>query len=106
MAVSLDPGLIRDLIEAKAAVARHGIVLIRSIENDLAPAIVSEARDSMATPPRKLSQMTEGELDKYLLRLRKKAMRTSDDLAELYKRLLSRLGTDKKIDFHKGRGGM
>ena len=106
MGVSLDPGLIRDLIEAKAAVARHGIVLIRSIENDLAPAIVSEARDSMAASPRKLSQMTEGELDKYLLRLRKKAMRTSDDLAELYKRLLSRLGTDKMIDLQKDLEGI
>src|SRR4030042_1326411 len=106
MGGSLDPGLRRDLIEAKAAVARHGIVLIRSIENDLAPAIVSEARDSMAASPRKLSQMTEGELDKYLLRLRKKAMRTSDDLAELYKRLLSRLGTDNMIDLQKDLEGI
>ena len=106
MGVSLDPGLIRDLIEAKAAVARHGIVLIRSIENDLAPAIVSEARDSMAASPRKLSQMTEGELDKYLLRLRKKAMRTSDDLAELYKRLLSRLGTDNIVELQKDLEGI
>lgn len=106
MGVSLDPGLLRDLIEAKAAVARHGIVLIRSIENDLAPAIVSEARDSMAASPRKLSQMTEGELDKYLQRLRKTAMKASDELADLYKRLLSRLGTDNIIELQKDLEGI
>lgn len=106
MGVSLDPGLLRDLIEAKAAVARHGIVLIRSIENDLAPAIVAEARDSMAASPRKLSQMTEGELDKYLLRIRKRAMKASDDLVDLHKRLLSRLGTDNLVELQKDLEGI
>ncbi len=106
MAVSLDPGLLRDLIEAKAAVARHGIVLIRSIENDLAPAIVSEVRDSLASSPRKLSQMSEEELDKYLQKLRRKAMKASDGLADLYKRLLSRLGTDNIVELQKDLEGI
>jgi len=106
MGVSLDPGLLRDLIEAKAAVARHGIVLIRSVENDLAPAIVSEARASLASSPRKLTQMSEGELDKYLQKLRKKAMKISEDLADLYKRLLSRLGTDNIVELQKDLEGI
>jgi hypothetical protein len=101
MSLSLDPGLLRDLIEAKAAVARHGIVLIRSLENDLAPAIVSEAKDSLAESPRKLSQMNESELDKYMLRIRRRAAKEAEQLVDLYKRLLSRLGTENIIELQK-----
>ena len=106
MAVSLNPGLLRDLIEAKGAVARHGIVLMRSIENDLAPAMVAEARDSIASSPRKLSQMTESELDKYIQKIRKKAMKAAEELADMYKRLLTRLGTEDLVELQKDLEGI
>src|SRR4030065_1373022 len=60
----------------------------------------------MAASPGKLRRMTEGELDKYLQSLRKTAMKASDELADLYKRLLSRLGTDNIIELQKDLEGI
>lgn len=106
MVTSLDPGLLRDLIEAKAAVARHGIVLIRSIEDDLAAAIVAAAKESVEASPKKLSQMDESELDRYMVRIRKRALKSSSQLAEIYRRLLTRLGTENIIDLQKDLEGI
>ena len=94
MAYSLDPGLLRDLVEAKAAVARHGIVIIRTIETELEPALMAEAKSSMASSPRKLAQLDEDELDKFTDSLRKAAMKSAGELKELHIRLLAKLGTE------------
>lgn len=71
MTTTLDPGLLRDLTEAKAALARHGIVIIRTIETELEPAIMAEAKDSVASSPRKLVKLKEDELDRFMEDLRK-----------------------------------
>jgi len=94
MTPSLEPALMRDLTEAKADVARHGIVIIRGLETDLAPALVSEARRSMASSPRKLAQLDDDELDRYTDKVRKAAMKSASELAGLYTRLLAKLGTE------------
>jgi len=94
MAHSLDPGLLRDLTEAKAALARHGIVIIRTIETELEPALLAEAKNSMASSPRKLAQLDDEELDKFTDSLRKSAMKSTKELKDLYVRLLARLGIE------------
>lgn len=95
MSAQLDPALERDLTEARSDVARHGIVIIRGIETELAPALVSEARRSMASSPRKLAQMDDEELDRYTEKVRKAAMKAAGDLAGLYTRLLAKLGAER-----------
>lgn len=94
MSTTLDPGLLRDLREAKAALARHGIVIIRTIETELEPAIMAEARDSVASSPRKLAKLKEDELDRFMEDLRKASMKSAKELASLYTRLLAKLGTE------------
>jgi hypothetical protein len=94
MSTTLDPGLIRDLTEAKAALARHGIVIIRTIETELEPAIMAEAEDSVASSPGKLSKLKEDELDRFMEDLRKASMKSAKELAVLYTRLLAKLGTE------------
>ena len=94
MSTTLDPGLIRDLTEAKAALARHGIVIIRTIETELEPAIMAEAKDSVASSPRKLSKLKDDELDKLMEDLRKASMKSAKELVILYTRLLTKLGTE------------
>jgi hypothetical protein len=94
MSTTLDPGLLRDLTEAKAALARHGIVIIRTIETELEPAIMAEARDSVASSPRKLAKLKEDELDRFMEDLRKASMKSAKELASLYTRLLAKLGTE------------
>jgi hypothetical protein len=94
MSTTLDPGLLRDLTEAKAALARHGIVIIRTIEMELEPAIMAEARDSVASSPRKLAKLKEDELDRFMEDLRKASMKSAKELASLYTRLLAKLGTE------------
>ena len=94
MSTTLDPGLLRDLTEAKAALARHGIVIIRTIETELEPAIMAEARDSVASSPRKLAKLKEDELDRFMEDLRKVSMKSANELASLYTRLLAKLGTE------------
>ncbi len=50
----LDPMLRKELGEAKAALARHGIVILRGVESELEPAIMIAVRDSLASSPGKL----------------------------------------------------
>jgi hypothetical protein len=94
MSITLDPGLLRDLSEAKAALARHGIVIIRTIETELEPAIMAEAKDSVESSPRKLAKLKEDELDRFMEDLRKASMKSAKELASLYTRLLAKLGTE------------
>jgi len=94
MSTTLDPGLLRDLTEAKAALARHGIVIIRTIEAELAPAIMAEAKETVESSPRILARLKEDELDKFMEDLREASMRSAKDLASLYTRLLAKLGTE------------
>lgn len=101
MSTQLDPALERDLTEARSDVARHGIVIIRGIETELAPALVSEARRSMASSPRKLAQMDDDELDRYTEKIREAAMKAAGDLAGLYTRLLAKLGAEQVGDLAK-----
>jgi len=102
----LDPLLVKNLTEAKADLARHGIVIIRSVETELEPAIVTEARDSMASSPGKLSKMKDKELDDFTNELRKGAMKSAKELSKLYTRILSVLGTDQLSDLVKELNGM
>ncbi len=94
MSTTLDPGLLRDLTEAKAALARHGIVIIRTIEAELEPAIMAEAKESVESSPRILAKLKENELDRLMEDLREASMRSAEELAGLYTRLLAKLGTE------------
>ncbi len=106
MAQSLDPGLLKDLTEAKADVARRGIVIIRTIETGLEPAIMAAVKDAMESSPEKLEQMEEGDLDRLLERLRASAMDSAKDLRDLYVRLLARFGTEYVGDLVKDLEGI
>lgn len=106
MASNLDPGLLKDLTEAKADVARHGIVIIRTIEAELEPAIMAAVKDSMESSPRKLEQMKEDDLDELLGKLRKSAMDSAKELRDLYIRLLGKLGTEYIGDLVKELDGI
>ena len=92
--MALDPGLQRDLGEAKGALARHGIVIIRAIETELEPAIMSAAKSSMASSPKELDTMDEDELDRFTEKLRRTALKSADELKVLYVRLLGKLGNE------------
>ena len=94
MALALDPGLMRDLTEAKGALARHGVVIIRALETDLEPALMAAAKSVMAASPGKLNKMDDDELDRLTGMLRKTSLKSAEDLRELYVRLMARLGTD------------
>jgi hypothetical protein len=94
MAQNLDPGLLKELTEAKGDLARHGIVIIRTIETGLEPAIMAAVKDSLEASPRKLEGMKDGDLDKLLGELRRTAMGSAKELAGLYVRLLGKLGTE------------
>lgn len=106
MKAILDPILYKDLVEAKAALARHGIVIIRSIEVDLEPAIMKEVKDSLSSAPKALREMDEQELDKLMEGLRRSAMKSSRDLVSLYTRLLAQLGTEYIGDLVKELDGI
>jgi hypothetical protein len=95
MSYTLEPALSRDLSEAKAALARHGIVIIRALEDELEPAIMAEIRDSLQASPRKLAQIGEDDLDEYIDQLREAAEKPSDELRALYTRLIAKLGTEE-----------
>lgn len=96
-----DPGLVRDLTDAKAALTRHGIVIARSIETDLGAAIMAEAKNSLASSSEKLAEMGETELDRFVESLRKAALESSAELNALYVRLLARLGTEDMSELVK-----
>ena len=101
MSYSLEPALLRDLTEAKAALARHGIVIIRTVETELEPAMMAEVKDSLAASPRKLALMKEADLDEFMERLRRAAMKSAEELKDLYTRLLAKLGTEHLVELVK-----
>ena len=101
MPYTLSPGLLRDITEAKAALARHGIVIIRTIETELEPAMMAEAKDSLAASPRKLAQLKDEDLDRFMEGLRKTSMKAVKELSDLYTRLLSKLGTEHIVELSK-----
>lgn len=90
----LDPVFAKELGEAKAALARHGIVILRSVETDMEPAIMVAVRNSLASSPSKLRKLSEEELDELLTKARKKAIRSAKELASLHVQLLAKLGTE------------
>lgn len=106
MQKALDPILYKDLAEAKAALARHGIVIIRSIETDLEPAIMVEARDAFSSSPEVLEDLDESELDELMDDIRKKALKSAADLKRLYTRVLAQLGTEYIVDLVKDLDGI
>lgn len=101
MSYTLDPALLRDLTEAKAALTRHGIVIIRAVESELEPAIMAEVRDSLQASPRKLAQLKEFELDVFVEKLREAAAGSAEELKLLYTRLLAKLGTENVVEVVK-----
>ncbi|HJX04802.1 MAG TPA: hypothetical protein VJ489_03190 [Thermoplasmata archaeon] len=103
---SLDPGLLRDLTEAKADLARHGIVIVRTIETELEPAIMSQVKALLASSPKRMSQLEEDELDAFLEKLRKTSEKSVRQLRDLYVRLLAKLGTEFLGDLAKELDGI
>lgn len=106
MTGTLDPMLAKELGEAKAALARHGIVILRSVETDLEPAIMVAVRNSLASSPSRLGKLSEDELDGLLSKARKKTMRSAKELASLHVKLLAKLGTEYVEDLVKELGGI
>lgn len=98
---NLDPGLLKELTEAKGDLAKHGIVIVRTVETELEPAIMVAAKDSLEASPGKLESIKEADLDALLEELRKVAMDSTKDLAGLYVRLLGKLGTEYVGDLVK-----
>jgi len=92
MSGELSPGLERDLVAARAALARHGVVIIRTIETELEPAVMAAVRRSVASSGRKLSKLDDDALDTLMDDSRKAIRRQSEDLQRLHTRLLAKLG--------------
>jgi hypothetical protein len=90
----LDPLLVKELGEAKAALARHGIVILRGVERELEPAIMVSVRDSLASSPGRLREMDDEELDALMEKTRKAVMRSAKELSKTQTRLLAKLGTE------------
>ena len=93
MSVALESALEKDLREAKSALARHGVVILRTIEAELEPAMMTGVRSRLESSPRKLSQLSEDDLDELIEKARKAASSESKALKKLYTRLLTRIGT-------------
>ncbi len=106
MADTIDPGLVRDLQDAKAALARHGIVIIRAIENDLEPAMIMGAKSSIASKPDRLKELGESDLDSLLDELHSISKDSVDELSKLYVRLLAKLGEEYVGDLAKELDGI
>ena len=106
MKMTLDPAQYQELVESKAALARHGVVIIRSVEYDLEPAIMSAAKNSIYSSPAILNEMADEELDEFMEDLRKVAMKSASELRELYIRLIAQLGTEYLGDLVKELDGI
>ena len=106
MKMTLDPAQYQELVESKAALARHGVVIIRSVEYDLEPAIIAAAKNSIYSSPAILSDMADEELDEFMEGLRKVAMKSAAELRELYIRLIAQLGTEYLGDLVKELDGI
>jgi hypothetical protein len=87
-----DAVLRKDLAEARAAVARHGIVIVRAIEEDLVPATMAAVRDSLSSSPERLEEMDEKELDHFVDDLRKTATKEAFGLRDVLVRVLADIG--------------
>jgi hypothetical protein len=98
MSYALESGLVKDLAEARAAIARHGIVIARAIETDLVPTIMAEARASMESSPRKLAAINEEDLDHLLEKMRKASTKSAEQLQDIYIRWLTKLGAGDPAD--------
>lgn len=94
MAGALDPVMRKDLGEAKAALARHGIVILRGVERELEPAIMVAVRDSLASSPSKLRAMSDEQLDDFMEEARRSAAKAAKKLSELHTHMLAKLGTE------------
>lgn len=94
MSGELSPGMERDLVAARAALARHGVVIIRTIETELEPAVMAAVRRVMASSGRKLSKLDDDALDKLMDDARDAVRGSAEDLQKLYTRLLAKLGTE------------
>lgn len=92
MSEELSPGLERDLVAARAALARHGVVIIRTIETELEPAVMAAVRRVVASSGRKLSKLDDDALDELMDDARKAVRDFSRDMQRLYTRLLAKLG--------------
>ncbi len=102
----IDPALAKGLIESEGDVARHGVVIIRTIETELAPAIMAAARNSIESTPRRLSKLSEDDLDDLMQSLRKAATKSAKDLRKLYTRVLSKLGNEDILELEKDLEGI
>jgi hypothetical protein len=102
----IDPALTKTLVEAEGDVARHGVVIIRTIETELVPAIMAEARNSIESSPRKLSKLSEEELDDLMDSLRRTATKAAKDLRKLYTRILAKLGNEDMIELEQDLEGI
>lgn len=98
MAGVLDPVLHKELGEAKVALARHGIVIMRGVETELEPAIMVAVRDSLASSPGKLKGMSDDQLDKFMDKVRGAAAKSTKELSLLHTHLLAKLGTEYIAD--------
>jgi len=106
MVERLDPVVVKELRESKAALARHGIVILRTVERELEPAIMVAVRDSVASSPRRLGEMEDKELDSFLTKARKAAMKSCKELSELHTHLLGKLGIEYIADLVKELDGI
>jgi len=106
MAYGMDPVTAKGLVEAEGDVARHGVVIIRTLETDLAPSIMAAARDSMESSPRRLARLTEEDLDELVQTIRKASLKSARELTKLYTRVLSRLGKKDVIELERDLEGV
>lgn len=90
----MDPLLRKELGEAKAALARHGIVIMRGVETELEPAIMVAVRDSLASSPGRLKAMSDKDLDAFMEKARASVAKSADELSALHTHLLAKLGTE------------
>jgi len=106
MAYGTHPATSKVLVETESDVARHGVVIIRTIETELVPSVMAAARDSLESSPRKLAKLGEEELDDLVQSLRKAATKSAKDLTKLYTRVLSKLGSEDILELEKDLEGV
>jgi hypothetical protein len=106
MAYGTDPTTSKALVETESDVARHGVVIIRTIETELVPSIMAASRDSLESSPRKLAKLGEDELDDLVQSLRKAATRSTKELTKLYTRVLSKLGNEDLLELERDLEGV
>ncbi len=98
MPESLSPGLEKELIAARAALTTHGVVIIRTIETELEPAVMAAVRRTIASSSRELSKLDDRALDKLMDDARKAIGKSVTDLERLYTRLLAKLGNEDILE--------